>query len=228
MSSLIHSSELKESIALMHALLGSEADIDGAAPAHVVSGSGAVPTPAATPEPVFPGDSTAMGAPIPETAAQPPVQAPAQAATPDVAIEPPEPSESLYRGDQLESCLHALCHRGGLSGAMIADDNGFAVAAYNSPVESEVFAALASVLGQTIDKAVFFLGQQDANNISLDVNYADKVVVRKFTVADSPFYLIIVCPQHIDERSEVELSIEQIKSILAIETAYAGITETEE
>ncbi len=221
MSSLIHSSEeLKESIALMRTLLGEDGPGTEPATGYVVSGDSAVPAPATSPEPVFTdADSMDSG----------PESAPGTAATPgaiaDIAIEPPEASESLYRGDQLESCLHALCNRGGLSGAMIADDNGFAVAAYNSPVESEVFAALASVLGQTIDKAVFFLGQQDANNISLDVNYADKVVVRKFTVADSPFYLIIVCPQHIDERSEVELSIEQIKSILAIETAYAGIQD---
>ncbi len=222
MSSLIHSSELKESIALMRMLLGEDAA--GETTEHVVSAAGAGPAPTASPEPIFADESTATPAPTP---AVPPQSAPAVPA-PDVSIEPPEASESLYRGDQLESCLHALCHRGGLSGAMIADDNGFAVAAYNSPVESEVFAALASVLGETIDKAVFFLGQQGANNISLDVNYADKVVVRKFSVADNPFYLIIVCPQHIDERSEVELSIEQIKSILAVETAYAGITETAE
>ncbi len=223
MSSLIHSSEeLKESIALMRALLGGEAAGDGQTTEHVVSAGSTVTPAAASPEPIFAGAGSAGPAPGP--APRPPGTADAAA---DISIEPPEASDSLYRGDQLESCLHALCNRGGLSGAMIADDNGFAVAAYNSPVDSEVFAALASVLGQTIDKAVFFLGQQDANNISLDVNYADKVVVRKFTVADSPFYLIIVCPQHIDERSEVELSIEQIKSILAIETAYAGIDDTE-
>ena len=220
MSSLIHSSEeLKESIALMRTLLGEDAAGEESAAGHIVSGDGAVAETTASPESLFP-DAVA----IPPDPALP-TPAPTADTTPDISIEPPEASETLYRGDQLEGCLHALCNRGGLSGAMIADDNGFAVAAYNSPVESEVFAALASVLGQTIDKAVFFLGQQDANNISLDVNYADKVVVRKFTVADNPFYLIIVCPQHIDERSEVELSIEQIKSILAVETAYAGIEE---
>ncbi len=218
MSSLIHSSEeLKESIALMRTLLGREVGGHDPGAGHVVSDA-VVPGPPASPEPIFAADDSAApgSGPGPRASGD----------TGEVSIEPPEASEFLYRGDQLESCLHALCHRGGLSGAMIADDNGFAVAAYNSPVDNEIFAALASVLGQTIDKAGRFLGQEDANNISLDINYADKIVVRKFTVADSPFYLIIVCPQHIDERSEVELSIEQIKAILAIETAYAGIQET--
>jgi hypothetical protein len=144
----------------------------------------------------------------------PPVATP----VPDRAQEPsPAPIAVLATGhkeERLENALQILCQRGGFSSAIIADDQGLALADYNSPVGTEVLAAFATVLGGAIAQASHFLDQHEANNISMDINYADKAVVRKFTVRALSFYLFIICPQDVDERNEVELSMETIMNLL--------------
>lgn len=119
-----------------------------------------------------------------------------------------------FRGDKLENVLYAMCRRGNFQGAVVADEQGLALAIYNSPVEGDVLAAFTIVLGEAIEKAGRFLEQYDANNISLDINFVDKAVVRKFSVGDNSFYILVICEQEIDERSEIELSIEQVAAIL--------------
>ncbi|MFH2123729.1 MAG: hypothetical protein ABIJ50_09655 [Pseudomonadota bacterium] len=128
-----------------------------------------------------------------------------------------EPSTDLplpFRGDQLEKILYGMCKRGGFSSAVVADRQGLALGVYNSPVDMEVLAAFTTVLGETINKAGRFLDQHEANNISLDINYADKAVVRQFFLAESPCYIMVICPQYVDERSEIELSLDQIITLL--------------
>ena len=58
------------------------------------------------------------------------------------------------------------------------------------------------------------MNQADASNISVDINYLEKAVVRKFPINEATYYLMTICPQEMDERSEIELSIEQVISIL--------------
>ena len=96
----------------------------------------------------------------------------------------------------------------------MADEHGLTYAMYNSPVEGEVLTALTTVLGDAMGKAERFLDQYDANTISMTMNYRDKAVLRKFVVGDSLFFVLVFCGQELDERSEVELSIEQITAIL--------------
>ncbi|MBU1232975.1 MAG: hypothetical protein KKD01_16730 [Proteobacteria bacterium] len=119
-----------------------------------------------------------------------------------------------FRGDQLENVLYGMCQRGGFQGAAVADEQGLALAIYNSPVEGDVLAAFTTVLGEAIGKAGRFLEQHDANNISLDINFIDKAVVRQFSLGDNSFYILVICGQEIDERSEIELSIKQVTAIL--------------
>jgi len=119
-----------------------------------------------------------------------------------------------FRGDQLESILYGMCKRGGFSCAVVADRQGLTLGVYNSPVDMEILAAFTTVLGEAISKAGRFLDQHEANNISLDINYADKAVVRQFTLAENPYFIMIICPQNVDERSEVELSLDQIVTLL--------------
>lgn len=129
----------------------------------------------------------------------------------------PEDDENLplpFRGDQLENILYGMCKRGGFSCAVVADRQGLTLGGYNSPVDMEILAAFTTVLGEAIGKAGRFLDQHEANNISLDINYADKAVVRQFTLAGSPFFIMIICPQNVDERSEIELSLDQIITLL--------------
>jgi hypothetical protein len=81
-------------------------------------------------------------------------------------------------------------------------------------VPEEAIGAFAIVLGTALAKAGKLLGQHNAENISIDINYTEKIVLRRFAMGQSPGYLLVICPQEVDERGEVELSIEQIAQIL--------------
>jgi hypothetical protein len=133
----------------------------------------------------------------------------------DLSTSEPDTGLPLpFRGDQLENILYGMCKRGGFSCAVVADRQGLTLGGYNSPIDMEILAAFTTVLGEAISKAGRFLDQHEANNISLDINYADKAVVRQFTLAGNPFFIMIICPQNVDERSEVELSLAQIVTLL--------------
>lgn len=122
--------------------------------------------------------------------------------------------EGEFRGDRLENVLMAMCRRGGFSGAVVSDDTGLPLAVHNSPVDNERIAAFTSVLGDALAKAERFLEQHGAEYISMDINYEDKVVVRRFFYGEMEMYLMVLCAQTLDERAEVQMSIEQIVSIL--------------
>ena len=124
------------------------------------------------------------------------------------------PEEGIYRGDKLANALYAMCTRGGFSGALIVDDNGLPLAVHKSPVPEEAIGAFAMVLGAALAKAGRLLGQYNADNISIDINYTDKIVLRRFLIGETPGYLLVICPQEVDERGEVELSIDQIVQIM--------------
>lgn len=166
----------------------------------------------------------------PETAVPPPRVAPASLAVaparpvaPAAAIAPPHPApaaqrQPVYRAERVRQLLADMCKRGGFSGAVLADRSGLALAEFNSPLDVDSLAAFASVVGGTLEQAEKLLGKRDANNLALDINYVEKIVVRRFTLALQPAFLLLICPQSIDERSEVELSIDLIVAVLAEET----------
>ncbi len=124
------------------------------------------------------------------------------------------PAQVVYRSDQLNDTLVAMCKRGGFNGAVVADNNGFPLAAYNSPVDDDVIAAFTSVLGVALEQAGQMLDQHEANHITMDINYTEKAALRRFFIDDAPYFLMIICPQEVDEKSEVELSIDQVTTIL--------------
>lgn len=130
---------------------------------------------------------------------------------------PSRPASGAYRSDQMGDILRNMCKRGGFSGAVVADRGGLPVADFNCPVEIDVMAALGSVLGSSLEQAAELLQRPEANNLSVDINYVDKIVLRTFRFESLPYHLLVICPQAIDERSEVELSIEQIQSVLSHE-----------
>lgn len=151
---------------------------------------------------------------MPEVAPEPPPIKPLKPARPDSPLPQPVGDDGSFRGDRLEQALYAMCERGGFQGAVIADLDGLPLAVYNSPVAPEAMAAFTTVLGDALAKAGKLLEQHQANNISMDINYTDKVVLSRFMSGETPSYLMIIAPQEVDERAEVELSIEQIISIL--------------
>jgi len=129
----------------------------------------------------------------------------------------PAPPSFAYRGDRLEYALASLCQRGGLIGAVVADGKGLPLADFQSPVGGDRLAAFTSVLGDALERAGQLLGAQGADVIAMDLNYTDKVVLRRFSLDQEPYFLLVVCSQDLDERAEVELSIEQITAILTQE-----------
>lgn len=120
----------------------------------------------------------------------------------------------VYRGDLLEEALVSMCRRGDFNGSVLADNNGLPLAIYNSPVEIDALAAFTSILGRSLEETGRLFDQPEANNISVDINYIDKVVLRKFLVNDEPFFLMIISPQEVDVRAELELSINHISAII--------------
>ena len=123
-------------------------------------------------------------------------------------------SPHVYRGDLLEEALVSMCRRGDFTGSVLADNNGLPLAIYNSPMEADALAAFTSILGRSLEETGRLFEQPDANNISIDINYMDKVVLRKFLVNDEPYFLMIISPQEVDVRAELELSINHISAIL--------------
>lgn len=133
-----------------------------------------------------------------------------------VAPPPPEPMPTFaYRGDRLEYILSSMCRRGELTGAVVADGKGLPLADFNSPVAGEILAAFTSVLGSALERAGMLLGESGADLISMDINYTDKVVLRRFIVGEAPYFLMAICQQELDERTELELSIEQLIAALS-------------
>jgi hypothetical protein len=82
-------------------------------------------------------------------------------------------------------------------------------------VPTESLAAFASVLGEALQKAGRFLGRSGADYISMDVDYENKVALKSFRLDGRPFSLMVLCRQAVDERSELEVSIEQLVSLLS-------------
>jgi predicted regulator of Ras-like GTPase activity (Roadblock/LC7/MglB family) len=119
------------------------------------------------------------------------------------------------KGGRIEEILESMCLRGGFHGAVVADEGGLAVAEYNCPVETDAVAACSSVLGSAMERAGRLLEQQEANHMTMDINYVDKVVLRQFAMEKEPYFLMIICPQEVDERSELEISIDRVAAVLA-------------
>jgi len=134
--------------------------------------------------------------------------------TTETTYNDPPPQVEAEGANSLERSLSGMCKSGGFHGAVIADLDGLPVAVFNSPVDGEILAAYTTILGESLEKAASFLNQPDANNISIDINILDKMVLRKFTPDKTSYYLMVISPQNIDGRAEVELVINQISQIL--------------
>ncbi len=121
---------------------------------------------------------------------------------------------SVYREEQLEKTMAAMCKRAGFIGAVIADNSGSPLAAHNSPVNDQIMATFTSILGTALEKAGNLLDEHKANHITLDINHTEKAALRLFHIDGRPYFLMIICPQEVDEKTEVELSIVQLAAVL--------------
>ncbi len=156
-------------------------------------------------------------APVVRAVVVPPPAVTPRAAAAGAALATPleEPAAAGFRGDRLDRILAAMCQRGGFAGAVVVDPSGLPLAAHNSPADVDAVAAFTAVLGDTLERVGRFFNQPGAAAITVDVDYENKVVVRRFRARDLDLLLLLVCPQTVDERSEVELSTAQMAAVLA-------------
>jgi chromosome partitioning protein len=126
-----------------------------------------------------------------------------------------ENQEETFKSNILKDILAAMCERGDLYGTVIADEMGFPLDEYNSPVSTEALAAFTSVLNDTLEKADSILDMQNANNLSMDINENDKLILRKFEVLNSTYYLLAVCPQEAQPLGEMQIAVSKIISKLS-------------
>ena len=121
---------------------------------------------------------------------------------------------SSSRADQLTTLLADMAARAGFDQVVLSDDTGLPLAAYGSEGGETVLSALAAVLGDALSRVGNYLETEKGESITVDVGYADKLVLRRFDFAAGTFYVIVLCGQDIDERSELELSVDSIRQIL--------------
>lgn len=133
---------------------------------------------------------------------------------PPAPVDEIDPTGLAYRGDQLEQVIKNMCQRSHFKGAVVTDDTGLPFAVVNPPVSMEAISAFTVVLGGALERAGSLLGHHGAEYLSIDINYEEKIILRRFLINDAPYFLLAICPQEVDERSEIEISIDQIVSIL--------------
>ncbi|MCK4766308.1 MAG: hypothetical protein KAW12_29200 [Candidatus Aminicenantes bacterium] len=116
--------------------------------------------------------------------------------------------------DPLGKALKEMCTRGGFPGAVLADREGHPLALYNSPLAVGIMVEFITSLGQTLDETAALLHKPEAGSISIAVDESDKLVLRKFSMKDIPYYLVILCSRGVDERAGAALAVAQISAIL--------------
>lgn len=121
---------------------------------------------------------------------------------------------SIGRGERLERALAQLCARAHLHGAAIADEQGLVLAVHDAPFRVDVVGAVASILGDALGRAAKILEREGAHTIAIDSGVDEKIVVRRFECGDALYFLVVMCPIDLDERSEVEVSLAQFSSIV--------------
>ncbi|HEW79013.1 MAG TPA: ParA family protein [Phycisphaerales bacterium] len=115
-----------------------------------------------------------------------------------------------FEDDFYTNLLKELCEKSDYYGAVLADEMGFPLADYNCPINTDALAAFTSVLGDSLEKAESILEQEDANNITLEINESDKVALRRLNALNSTYFLLVICPQAAVFPGLVELTISEI------------------
>ncbi|NIA04607.1 MAG: AAA family ATPase [Proteobacteria bacterium] len=115
-----------------------------------------------------------------------------------------------FEDDFYTNLLKELCEKSDYYGAVLADEMGFPLADYNCPISTDALAAFTSVLGDSLEKAESILEQEDANNITLEINESDKVALRRLNALNSTYFLLVICPQAAVFPGLVELTISEI------------------
>jgi predicted regulator of Ras-like GTPase activity (Roadblock/LC7/MglB family) len=133
----------------------------------------------------------------------------------DQSAAPNAAPEKWSRGDRLENILALLCEREEFTGALVTDSSGLPLAASSNVTASENLAAFSTVLGDALVKASSYLGQDDATDVSLDINARQKIVLRRFDLEGRPCYLLVLCDASCEPRRAMGAAIPGIVATLA-------------
>ncbi len=136
---------------------------------------------------------------------------PADSAAPRDPAAPLDPE----RTERLVQALSSMCQRGGFNGAALVDALGRPLAEHQSTLSTQLVCEVATALGATVERAGRLLQQPQVNRVALDIEVADKAVLRRFEAGARPFSLLVICPRAVDERSEVGLSVGGLRKILS-------------
>ncbi|NTV15208.1 MAG: ParA family protein [Desulfobulbaceae bacterium] len=118
------------------------------------------------------------------------------------------------KSDQVSAILRDLCVNGGCRGAVIADEMGLPLAEHQSPFGVDALATYASMLGETLVNAGNILMVPEANNLVMDINEEEKMVMRRFSIMGSFYFLLVVCPQERAILGEVGYAADRIAAEL--------------
>lgn len=124
-------------------------------------------------------------------------------------------SAALQHRDDIKDTLQELCESGGFYGAVVADEMGFPLADYNSPIGVDGLATCSSLLSEALVKAGSIIEMPDVNNLVMDINGEDKLVLHRFSILDEGYVLVVICPQDVDAIGEIELAAARIVNYLA-------------
>lgn len=123
-------------------------------------------------------------------------------------------SKTPIHGDRVTEILRELCGNCGCRGAVVADEMGLPLAEHQSPFGVDALATYGSILGEALIGADNILAMTEANNIVMDINDDEKLVMRRFPVMDSNYFLLAVCPQEAEVLGELEYATDRIAAEL--------------
>lgn len=190
MSNLKDSSEIQEAVALLEEFVSQSAVV-------------------APPEPERKGVSGIPGSPVGTGAAKAEEGRGLSGARPE-----PLRLKEIVPEDRLEKVLFDLCSQCGFSGAVVADEAGLPLVVFSSPFGDDTMAALTTLLAEVLNKARKLLDPYVADTILLDISDTDKALLKRLFFDERPYFLLIICPNHVDLRGGVAFTVDQVTSML--------------
>ncbi len=112
--------------------------------------------------------------------------------------------------DELKEALSEMCENGGFYGAVVADEMGFPLADYSSPIGVDALATCSSLLGEALVKAGTIIEMSEVNNLVMDINQEDKLVLHRFSLLDENYMLVAICPREVEALGEIGLATARI------------------
>ena len=120
------------------------------------------------------------------------------------------------REDKLRHKIRELAQRSRSRIVVLSDDQGLPLVAQGDAIDSERVSAAVTLLGDTLSRVGRIVGRPDAHYVALELSFDERLVVLQFEVQERTYYLFSIGPSDVDIRSELELSIMQVDSILSV------------